>query len=44
MAKKKPNKRGRDAINGRFIPIEEAKKRKSTSVIETIPPPKKKKK
>ena len=27
---------GRDAKTGRFIPIKEAKRRKSTAVIETI--------
>lgn len=39
-----PNKRGRDADSGQFIPIEEAKRKPKTSVIETIPKPKKKKK
>ena len=27
---------GRDAKTGRFIPIKEAKRRKSTTVVETI--------
>lgn len=27
---------GRDAKTGRFIPIKEAKRRKSTAVVETI--------
>ena len=38
MAKKKqtPIKVGRDAKTGRFIPVEEAKRRKSTAVVETI--------
>ena len=30
------SKRGRDAKTGKFIPIEKAKKRPSTTVIETI--------
>lgn len=34
------NKRGRDARDGRFIPVREAEKRPSTTVIETIKPPK----
>lgn len=35
---------GRDAKNGRFIPVNEAKRRKSTAIVETIKttPPKKK--
>ena len=37
MAKKKTRKAGRDAKTGRFIPVKEAKKRKSTAVVETIP-------
>ena len=41
---KKTNKRGRDAKTGQFIPIDEAKRRPNTTVVETIPPPKKKKK
>lgn len=35
------NKRGRDAGNGQFIPVEEAKRRPKTSTVEVIPPPKK---
>jgi hypothetical protein len=27
---------GRDAITGRFIPVEEAERRKKTTVVETI--------
>lgn len=34
------NKRGRDAESGRFITIEEAKRRPKTTVVETIPKPK----
>jgi hypothetical protein len=47
MAKKKVSKAGRDARTGQFIPISEAKRRPSTTVVETIKrpaPPKKKKK
>lgn len=29
-------KRGRDAGNGRFIPVKEAERRKKTAVVETI--------
>ena len=38
MAQKKgtPGKIGRDAKTGRFIPVEEAKKKPSTTVVETI--------
>ena len=37
MAKKsQTSKIGRDAKNGRFIPVKEAKRRKSTAVVETI--------
>ena len=32
----KTTKIGRDAKNGRFIPVKEAERRKSTTVIETI--------
>jgi hypothetical protein len=39
----KPNKIGRDAESGRFIPVKEAEKRPKTTVIETIQPTKKKK-
>ena len=33
----KSRKAGRDAKTGRFIPIKEAKRRPSTTVVETIP-------
>lgn len=38
MAKKKTKtqKIGRDAGTGRFIPVEEAKKRPKTTVVETV--------
>ncbi len=38
MARKKSTttKVGRDARTGRFIPVKEAKRRKSTAVVETI--------
>jgi hypothetical protein len=38
MGAKKGTERkiGRDARTGRFIPVEEAKKRRSTTVVETI--------
>lgn len=37
MAKrKKTYKVGRDAETGKFIPVEEAKRRKKTAVVETI--------
>lgn len=41
----KPKSRlaGRDAANGRFIPVAEAKRKKATAVVERIPIPKKKK-
>jgi hypothetical protein len=32
---------GRDARNGRFIPVKVAQSRKSTAVVETIKPTKK---
>lgn len=38
----KPNQRGRDSGTGKFIPIEEARRRPKTTEIETIKPPKKK--
>lgn len=34
----KPFKIGRDASTGRFIPVEVAKIRKDTAVVETIKP------
>lgn len=38
MARKKARttKVGRDAKTGRFIPVKEAKRRKSTAIVETI--------
>lgn len=44
MSKKNVSVRkiGRDADNGQFIPVDVAKKRKSTAVVETIKVPKKK--
>ena len=44
MGKRKYNTRkiGRDARTGKFIPVKEANKRKSTTVVETIKIPKKK--
>jgi len=37
MAKKKDSSKiGRDAETGRFIPVEEAERRKKTAVVETI--------
>lgn len=44
MTKEKTRKVGRDAGNGKFIPIKEAEKRPKTTVIETVPVPEKKKK
>ena len=32
-------KRGRDSVNGRFIPLEEAKRRPNETVIETVKKP-----
>jgi len=32
----KTSRRGRDAKTGKFIPIKEAKRRPSTTVIETV--------
>lgn len=40
MAKRKV---GRDAGTGQFIPVEEARRRKKTAVVETIKTPPKKK-
>lgn len=34
--KAKTRKIGRDAGNGRFIPVKEAQRRKKTAVVETI--------
>jgi hypothetical protein len=36
-------KRGRDAKNGQFITLKEAKKRPATTVVETVKKPKKRK-
>ncbi len=36
MSKSKSFKIGRDAKNGQFIPVDKAKKRPSTTVVETI--------
>lgn len=33
---------GRDAFTGRFIPVDEARRRKRTAVVEKIKPSKKK--
>jgi len=45
MGKRKSSTRkiGRDASTGKFIPVKEANKRKSTTVVETIKIPKRKK-
>lgn len=44
----KPRKIGRDARDGRYIPVKEAEKRKDRAIVETIKPrapaPKQKKK
>lgn len=37
----KARKIGRDARDGRFIPVKVAQRRKSTAVVETIKPKKK---
>jgi hypothetical protein len=45
MAKKNSNggsKRGRDAGTGKFIPVEEAERRKKTAIVETVKKPAKK--
>jgi hypothetical protein len=41
MAKKKPQtvRRGRDAVNGQFITLKEAKQRPRTTVVEHVPLP-----
>lgn len=31
-------KRGRDAESGKFIPVKEAQRRKSTAIVETVKP------
>lgn len=35
MAKYERHERGRDARNGQFIPVQEAQRRPSTTVVET---------
>jgi hypothetical protein len=44
MAKPKARLLGRDARTGQFIPVDEARKKKATAVVERIPLPKHKKK
>lgn len=46
MASKKPKAalKGRDATTGQFIPVEEARRRPSTTVVERVPLPGKGKK
>ena len=45
MAKKKSTRKiGRDAETGHFIPVDEAKRRKRTAIVETVTVPKKRKK
>lgn len=41
MPSKKIRKIGRDAINGQFISVKEAERRKTTAIVETIKIPKK---
>ena len=41
MGKVKSPKIGRDAKTGEFIPVEEAKRRPSTTVVETVRKPRK---
>ena len=36
MSKKNKQQIGRDARNGQFIPVKEAQRRPSTTVIETV--------
>jgi hypothetical protein len=42
--KKKTTQRGRDAGTGKFIPVKEARRRKKTAVVESIPLPKRRRK
>lgn len=42
MAKAEPRKIGREAGSGKFIPVKEAERRPTTTVVETIKPAKKK--
>lgn len=44
MSNEKGRKIGRDAGNGRFIPVEEAKKKPKNAIVEVIKPQEKKKK
>lgn len=44
MSNEKGRKIGRDAENGRFIPVEEAKKKPKNAIVEVIKPQEKKKK
>ncbi|KTB63704.1 hypothetical protein AO067_24035 [Pseudomonas viridiflava ICMP 13104] len=37
------NKRARDSVNGRFIPLEEARKRPRETTVETVKKPGRKK-
>jgi len=39
MAKSKTTPRGRDAETGRFIPVEEAKRRPKRAIVERVPKP-----
>lgn len=43
MPKQQEHKLGRDAKTGEFIPVKEAERRPSTTVVETIKNPAKKK-
>jgi len=36
MSKQSPQKIGRDAKTGEFIPVKEAQRRPSTAVVETV--------
>jgi hypothetical protein len=42
--KKKTTQRGRDAGTGRFMTVKEARRRKKTAVVESIPLPKRRRK
>jgi len=37
-------RRGRDAKTGQWIPVREARQRKSTAIVENVPLPRKRKK
>lgn len=41
MAKAKSRLTGRDAGTGRFIPVDDARRRPATTVVERLPLPKK---